>query len=270
MPITIGDVLRDTETQLKQAGIETARLDALVLLEHVTREDRAWLLTHPEYQLNMRSLNLLENLIKKRAKHVPVAYLTGHKEFYGLDFTVTPDVIIPRPETEAIVEFVLSLRKGGAFMQVLDVGTGSGCIAIAIAKHRPKWPVMATDISLAALNIARRNAKKNEVNIKFIQSDLFAKIRGNFDIVTANLPYVKSRTHLAPEARHEPKTALVDGSDGLDSYRRFFEQVPAHLKPNAHVIIEADPWQHPELKKIAKPAGLTLKRSDRFALVFAV
>lgn len=248
-----------------------ARLDAWVLLEEAVLRPRVWLLAHPEHKLTPKQQKVFESLVKKRVQGAPIAYLTGVKEFYGLELKVNKNVLIPRPETEAMVEAALGIQLKQA--SVVDVGTGSGAIAIAIAKHRPAWQITATDISPAALRVARQNARLHNVNVEFIKTDLWQSMTlpdKKFDLILANLPYVKDNYELSAEGKQEPVVSLRGGADGLDIYRRFFEQLPPYMAPRAHVIIEADPWQHPELISIAKQTGLKTAHHEQFTLSFTL
>ena len=268
--MAISEALSEAEQHLKKVGIKTARLDALVLLEYVSRIDRSWLLAHGNRSMSQDTQSKFNIVIKQRAARIPLAYITKNQEFWGLSLKVTPDVLIPRPETEALVEQVLMARFNLATqISVLDVGTGSGAIAIAISKERPKWKVSASDISLAALKIAQSNAKKHEAKINFIKSDLFENVVGSFDIITANLPYVKDNAKLEPELKAEPADALFGGHDGLNYYRHFFDQVSSHLNKHGRIIIEANPEQHQRLVKLAEQSGLKLETDERFALTFS-
>jgi release factor glutamine methyltransferase len=264
----IGEEIKYAATLLEKSDIRTARLDALILLEHATGKDRPWLLAHQDESIDESAQKLLSELVQKRSKRIPLPQLTGKQEFWGLEFKITPDVLIPRPESEKIVEFALEFKHEQA--DVLDVGTGCGCIAIALAKERPDWKISAGDVSHAALKIAQNNAQKHSVAIDFHLSNLLNEISGKFDVITANLPYVRigHKSNLTPEATKEPAVALFGGPDGLDLYRQLFKQVPKHSKIGTLIIVEADPWQHAELIRIAKAAGFSLKAQDRFVLAF--
>lgn len=265
--MVLNKLLQETQAALSVSGIDTARLDALVLLEFVTGKNRAWLLAHPENQLTLAQQRKFARLIKKRIQRVPLAYLVGEKEFYGLKLHVSSDVLIPRPETESLVALALELNIEQA--KVLDVGTGSGAVAIAIAKHRPDWNVIATDISPAALAVARANAKTHKVKVKFTHSDLFNKVKGQFDIITANLPYISTAAlGLSPETNYEPSQALFAGPDGLAFYRRMFTQISPYSKPNGLLILEANPSQHKAIIGLAKDQDLAMAGQQGFVIVF--
>lgn len=260
----ISEALAKAETKLQHAGIKTSRLDSLVLLEWVSKIDRSWLLAHGNHSMSKDTQAKFNKVIRQREQRVPLAYITKSQEFWGLKLKVTPDVLIPRPETEKLVE--LALESSNERVRVLEVGTGSGAIAIALAKERSDWKIMASDVSVAALKVAQSNAKKHDVKIEFIKSDLFADISGSFDVIVANLPYVKTGAKLEPELKKEPGLALFGGADGLDYYRKVFEQVVDHLKTSGIVIIEANPDQQVAIKKLAALHGLGKSTSDHFAL----
>lgn len=275
--MNINEVMSRAEAKLKTAGIRSARLDSLLLLEKVSGIKREWLLAHPERSVSKETKAKYDDLIKQRAQRVPMQHLTHKQEFWGLEFYVDARVLSPRPESEKIVEFALerqgqSLPTGQVGLpSVLDVGTGCGCLAVAMAKERPKWKVSAVDVSEDALKVAKLNVKKHAVEIVLAQSDLLqggTLKHKKFDVITANLPYLKTKAALTDEAAKEPSVALFGGNDGLSLYRDFFKQVPDHIKPNGMIIIESDPWQQPELIRMAKTAGLELKDRDRFVLSF--
>lgn len=262
--MTIDNWLKTATEQLKQTDISSARLDSELILGHVLAVSREQLLTHLEKSLSKDQVDQSNRLIKARLERRPLVHLTGSREFYGLDFEITPEVLTPRMETEAMVEAVI--RSAPQNGHLLDVGTGSGAIAIAIKKHRPDLVVTASDVSDQALKVARRNAKKHAQPVKFIKSNLFGQITDQFDVITANLPYLRNDAELMPEVGYEPKVALLGGEDGLDLYRKFFKDIKPHLRPASFVLIEADPWQHADLIDLAATAGLVLLQDDYFII----
>lgn len=221
----VSHVLYEASRRLHAARIDSAWLDAELLLAHVLKKDRAWLLAHSEYRLTQTQRKRFTSLLRRRAKRVPLAYLTGEKEFYGLRFRVSPAVLIPRPETERLIELALpylkKLLKGSI---VADIGTGSGCIAITLARLLPDLRFIATDASAAALAVARANARRHRVSsrIRFIRDRTFAALnhRG-LSAIIANLPYLSRRELLGvqPELRREPRGALVAGARGDEVIR---------------------------------------------------
>jgi release factor glutamine methyltransferase len=256
---SVAQTLLQAAQTLSAAGCDTPRLDAEVLLAHVLGQDRAWLYAHPEYSLDPNQLGDYQALIARRAEREPVAYLTGHKEFFGLDFVVTPGVLIPRPETERLVEIALQMLEAGSSSEtpaIVDVGTGSGAIAVALATHAPATRVVAADISAAALVVARRNAIRHGVagRVDFLQSDLLASLKGPFHLIVANLPYL-SRADLAaapPEvARWEPRLALEAGPDGLADIRRLLAMAASRLRPAGALLAEIGAGQGADVLALA-------------------
>lgn len=223
-------------------GLETARRDAELLLMHVLGCGRAHILTYPEAQLTPEQAATYEAWLVRRARHEPVQYIVGEQEFYGLKFRVTPDVLIPRPETEHLVEALLALVPHDAPISIADVGTGSGAIAVALAHALPEARLTALDLSPAALAVAERNAITHGVaeRIRFLQSDLLAAVRGeSFDAVVSNPPYVADSEVLEAQVRdYEPAGALFAGPRGLDIYERLIPQAWAVLKPGGWLLME--------------------------------
>lgn len=264
----ISDLLKSAEEQLQDSS--TPELDALVLLEHATRQPRSWLLSRtsePADILQGRTLQEYEELIKRRAEGEPVAYLVGVKEFYGLELVVTPAVLIPRPESETLVDLAIELAPPSS--NLIDVGTGSGAIALAVAKDRTDLKVAASDISADALEVVEINAKKHGIPIQTFRSDMLDKVKDTYETVLANLPYVSSnfQSDTQKELDHEPPQALYGGSDGLDLYRRLMDGLTDY-KTAKLLIIEADPRQHQELTGLASERGWVLKKQADYALVF--
>jgi release factor glutamine methyltransferase len=218
-----------------------ARRESQVLLGFALGVSRAWLTTHPDQAADSETAAKFRSLVALRVSGHPVAYLLGVKEFFGLALGVTPDVLIPRPETEELVEAALERLPQGETRKVLDLGTGSGCIAIAIARHRPEAQVTAVDSSSPALALARENAAALDVEVKFLQSDWFAALgRRRFDLVVANPPYVAADDpHLRQgDLRFEPRPALAAGADGLVDLRRIVGAAPKHLRPGGWLLLE--------------------------------
>jgi release factor glutamine methyltransferase len=220
------------------------RLDAELLLMKVLGCDRAFLLTHPDAPLASGQSEIYEAWLDRRAAHEPIQYILGEQEFFGLTFSVTPDVLIPRPETEHLVEALLERVPHGEPLRIADVGTGSGAIAVALAVSLPQAEVVALDISQPALAIARRNAERHHVSerIHFVTSDLLAAVAGeSFDAIVSNPPYVAEgdRASLEPQVRdYEPAHALFAGSSGLDIYERLIPQARALLKQDGWLVME--------------------------------
>ncbi len=222
------------------ARADVPRLEAQMLLETITGKSRVALMTHPELPVTPAQRQTFHEWCARRRAGEPVAYLIGEREFYGLSFAVSPAVLIPRPETELLVEIALArLAKGSG--KVLDLGTGSGAIAIAIAKHVPSAEVWAVDVSSDALQVATANAKRHGVAIRFVQSNWFAQLgEARFDLIVTNPPYVAAGDpHLIDgDIRYEPPGALVGGGDGLDAIRAIVGAASAHLSANGLIAIE--------------------------------
>ncbi len=232
---------------LRAAGIATAALDADVLLAHVLGVSKEMLYAHPDTEMSLGAERRYRDLIERRAKGEPVAYLRGFKEFYGLRFIVDPRVLIPRPETETLVDAARELIAGRA-LTVADVGTGSGAVAIAIAAHERAVHVIATDISNDALVVARENTLRNGVadRIELREGDLFAPIAEPVDLVVANLPYLRDDTleHLVGERTSlafEPRLAVTAGKDGLELIWRAAADLHRVLAPHGAALFEIDP-----------------------------
>lgn len=265
--MTIGEALKLATNKLKAAGISSASLDAQILLEHVTGKSREYILIHPEVLLSQKQSERLQILTQSRCKRRSITQILGTTQFYGLNFLVTPDVLSPRPETEKVVE--LAIAHAPQKSNLLDMGTGCGALAIALAKHRPDLNITATDISPAAIKIAVQNSIHHKTELTLIQSDIWTSlVNKSFHTVLANLPYLRNDAELTPEAAQEPKVALFGGDDGLDLYRQFFQGISSHLKPAGFVFIESDPWQQPELIIMAAKQGLTKISQDYFVLGF--
>lgn len=221
---------------------ERARADAELLLLHLLGKDKAWLMTHREEELAATKAVLYTQLLERRHAGEPIQYITGETEFYGLPLRTTRDVLIPRPETEHLVEETLALATGLREPNIVDVGTGSGCIAIALAHKLPQARLTAIDISAAALAVAEENARRNGVAVRFLQGDLLAEVAGEaFDVVVSNPPYVPTadRASLSVEVRDfEPALALFAGDDGLEVYRSLIPAAFDALNPGGHILLE--------------------------------
>jgi release factor glutamine methyltransferase len=239
---TVGALLDEAVRELAaDRDAAEARRDAQVLLGFALGVTRAWLMTHADQVANSEAAARFHSLVVLRANGHPVAYLVGVKEFYGLPLRVTPDVLIPRPETEELVEAALERLPHGEAREVLDLGTGSGCIAIAIARQRPAAQITAVDSSSPALALARANAATLGVEVDFLQSDWFAALGGRcFELIVANPPYVAADDpHLQQgDLRFEPRPALAAGADGLAELRRIVGAAPKYLRPRGWLLLE--------------------------------
>jgi release factor glutamine methyltransferase len=248
--VLLKDTLRSAVDRLAAAGVGSPRMNAEVLLMFILACDRAYLFAHPERELSAEEKARYEEALTQRARGVPAQYITGHQEFWGMDFIVTPAVLIPRPETEHVIETVLHLSNvvrassPGSPTRIVDVGTGSGCIAIALARELPQSEMHATDISPAALEVAQANAARYqfETRIRFHQTDLLQGLDpATFDFVVSNPPYVgeSEEDQVQLEVRKfEPRNAVFAGATGLEVIERLIPQAHAMLKPGGWLIIE--------------------------------
>lgn len=270
--MTLGSWLHAAEKHLKNAGIETARLDCLVLLSDELLCDKSWVLAHPEHALQIEQIKELDTKVAHRAHHTPLAYIRGHAEFYGRDFIVNPDVLVPRPESEDMIE-LLKQAVADDIETIYDIGTGSGALAITAKLAFPRAIVIATDIDVACLDTAKKNAEKLGAAVTLLQGDLLQPIRKTKNekrktIIVANLPYVPLDYPINQAAAHEPKRALFSGTDGLDHYREFFAQVPTLTVCPACIITESLAEQHAGLVKIAELYNFTLQTTKGLAQLF--
>jgi len=277
-PWNVDRLLKWTRGHFQSKGLDEPRLRAELLLAHALGCRKIDLYARFDHVPEAGPLGRFREMVKAAARAEPIAYLIGRKEFYSLDFEVTPDVLIPRPETELVVEEALAWLKSAAAANrtVCDVGTGSGCIAITVAKRSPTTRVTATDLSPGALAVAARNAEKHAVstNIKFIAADLLdlpsgAAPEGGFDLVVSNPPYVPAgRPELLAEdvRRFEPAMALYGGDDGLDFYRRIAAGLRAVLAPTGGLIVEIGNGQAlPVTEILARDTGLVHRTTRRDA-----
>ena len=256
----VREVLQRSASWLRDKGFESARLEAELLLAHLLGLDRVTLYTQADRPLDTGELERCRELLRRRAQGEPVAYLTGKREFYGLEFAVGPAVLVPRPETELLVDRARELRPA----RILDVGTGSGCIAVACAVRLPEAEVTATDLSAPALEIARENARRHGVaeRVRFLEGDLFAPVAGErFDLVVSNPPYVADGD-AAAVARHEPGSALFAEPRGLDVIARLLAAAPEHLAPGGTLLLEIGEDQADEVRALATGFGAVSVRPD--------
>jgi len=245
---------------LREAGISSWAIDGDILMAHALGWRKESLITRNKHTLSDRERALFDTLIEKRLALMPVAYILNHVEFMGLDFFVDENVLIPRPDTEILVEAAIDhINKNGA-TAILDMCTGSGAIAISIARFCPNVKVAAADISPAALEVARTNSEKNDVQIDFVESDMFENIDTTFDIIVSNPPYISARemTELADNvSKYEPHMALYGGEDGLSFYRRL-AKAGEYLQDDGVIIIEIGAYQKDAIVDIFIKEGFCL------------
>ncbi|HVP42951.1 MAG TPA: peptide chain release factor N(5)-glutamine methyltransferase [Terriglobales bacterium] len=257
----LGDSLQSAIRFLTDEQVPSPRMNAEVLLMFVLGVDRAYLYAHPERELTADERARYDEALRERATGKPAQYITGHQEFWGMDLIVTPAVLIPRPETEHVVETVLALAREFPARTIVDVGTGSGCIALALAKELPQAEITATDISPEALDVAKANAARHQLEkrIRFVEADLLPKgdaltgVSTGVDLVVSNPPYVseEERDKVQREVRKfEPRVALFGGEHGFDIYRRLIPQAKAALRSGGWLVMEMGFSQEEEMRRM--------------------
>ncbi len=232
------------------------RLDAQLLLSALLRHPRSWLISHGEHLMTADQHARYNQLIERRAAGEPLAYLLGEKEFYGLHLHVNPSVLIPRPDTETLVDWALHLLPENEARDVADLGTGSGALALAIKTHRHEARVCAVDCSPAALDVARANAQRTNLGIEWLQGSWWQPLVGRrFDLVVSNPPYIAEGDPHLDDLQHEPQLALTSGADGLDAIRQIVEQAPAYLHAGGWLLLEHGYNQHEAVKTLMAARG---------------
>lgn len=255
----IAEWLFDVMRKLGKAGVDSPRRDGLVLLEDTLQKDRSWVLAHSDYPIPAKKLDQVNRLIDRRLKREPLAYIRGKAWFYGRFFAVNEHVMIPRPESEVIIDFAKNLNP----KSIVDIGTGSGCLAITIALELPGTTVMATDISPDALEVCRRNIHDHDVKITVAKAFLAENVLvGNTpDLLIANLPYVPDDFPVSPEVGAEPKIAIYSGKDGMDLYESLWAQISSSQHKPLYVITESLESQHTPMINLAVKAGYHLDKT---------
>ncbi len=272
IPVTLIEMINKASRTFYSAGITTGRLDAELLLCHTLGKDRAWLLAHIREAVDEQHRELFEQAVDRRALREPLQYILGKQEFWGLDFMVTQDVLIPRPETELIIETALTLVPNkDVRLTILDLCTGSGCIAVSLAKELASARIFASDKSEKALDVARENARRHGVadRVRFLEGDLFGSLeeldlRGRVDIMVSNPPYVPSEEYstLQPEVRdHEPRMALLAGQNGTEIHQRIIDEAPEFLRSEGALIMEMGMGQAEALVHMIRENG-TFNKPD--------
>ena len=245
------DVIQQLEAPMAAAGIPDARLEAEVMIMNVMRVPRHRIYAYQEEEVPEEAQKVLQELVERRLKREPLAYIMGHKEFYGVDLLVRPGVLIPRPETEGLVEQTLfaammHMEEEGSFV-IAEPGTGCGAISVSLAIHLPAARIVATDLYETPLRVAEVNVQRHNVadRVTLVQGDLLEPVSDQVDLIVANLPYIPTETieTLQPEIQWEPREALDGGSDGLDLIKRLLQQAQAKLKPGGAILLELDPQQ---------------------------
>ena len=271
--LAINDWLADATRQLVFAEIPSARLDSELILAHTLRKNRSYLHAHPEEIMTARATEIANARLALRIERVPVAYIIGHKEFYGRQFAVTTATLIPRPESEVLIELLkhavprnLSLLKENIIL--VDVGTGSGALGITAKLLYPELTVSLVDISRHALKIAEKNAKDLNVDVAILPSNLLADFPFTSNIIVANLPYVDPEWERSPETEHEPADALFAANNGKALIFELLVQTKDKLANGGFLILEADPEQHADIIAEAKKYSLLLSEQDGYGLLF--
>lgn len=269
--MTMQQWISSAASQLKAADISTAQLDAELLLSFVTKKSKEYAIAHADNKLSTDNLQLLQDLLQRRLAREPIAYIVGYKEFYGRDFTVTPDTLIPRPETEAMIGIFAKHNLQG---RILDVGTGSGCIGLSLKAENPTIDLTISDISLGALAVARKNAQQLGIKpVRYIKSDLLDHWLSHtkpkkFDVVVANLPYVDASWQISPEAECEPDIALFSTDKGLAHIKKLLQQSTKLLLADGHVLLELDPRQQADVAAYAQKLGFTMVEQGPFTALY--
>lgn len=258
----IEDAIKEGAQRLREGGVAEWRRDAGSLLAHALGRDRTFVIAHAGDALSEEQFESYQSLIERRAGGEPLQYITGNQQFFKLDFLVTPAVLIPRPETELIVETALELLRDDRAVRIADIGTGSGCLAISLLHERPAARAVAIDVSLAALRIAQRNADRHGVadRLDLLGSDTLAAldaahVERPFDLIVSNPPYVSEdeMKTLQREVNHEPRTALAAGADGLSIIRRLLEETRPLLRLGGHFVFEIGFGQSQAVQQLVDP-----------------
>lgn len=263
--LAISQWLGESTAELTAIGILSARLDAEIILAHTLRKSRTFLHAHSDDELSPRHIEIADTRLQLRKDRTPIAYIVGHKEFYGRLFRVTPATLIPRPESEAIITITKEIAaKANGPLTIIDVGTGSGCLGITAKLEVPTSTVYLADISHFALKVAESNAKQLHADVEIVRSDLLAGFTRPVDVIIANLPYVGRSWERSPETNYEPALALFADNNGLALIEKLIPQSTQHLNQQGSLLLEADPKQHQSIITLAKSHGFSLKEVSGF------
>lgn len=265
--MTINNFILDYIQKLAEIGCDSPRTDTLAILEHVLQKDRTYILAHPEQRFQGATLETAKMLCNMRVKREPLAYILGKKEFYGRDFMVNPDVLIPRPETENLITLALE-NISAKNLKILDLATGSGIIGVTLKLERLSWQIDLADIDQKALEIAAKNAQNLEADVLIISSDLLQNTDKKYGLIITNLPYVPEGLVTSPEIEKEPKLALFSGDDGLDLYKKFWLEVKSLEKKPKCIITESLESQHMILTGLAQKSDYVLVKTLGLAQLY--
>jgi release factor glutamine methyltransferase len=271
--LAIKDWLRDAANQLMAIGIASAKLDAEIILAHTLRQNRTYLHAHDDELLSARHREIADARLQLRLDRTPIAYIVGHKEFYGRLFKVNPATLIPRPESETIITLLKELTAqttitlDPAVTRLVDVGTGSGCLGVTAKLEIPELEVTLIDISRQALTVAETNAARLHADVALVRSDLLSAYPLSAQYIVANLPYVDQEWERSPETNYEPALALFAPDEGLALINKLLQQAPSHINAGGYLLLEADPRQHDAIIKSAKNHGFTMREVRDFIVV---
>ncbi len=266
---TIHEWLISSKKLLSHGGIDSARIDSLLMLEMVTKMDRAKILANPNHQLSKKELSKLSKILALRLSHYPMPYITGKTEFYGNDFLVNKNVLIPRPETEEIIHQV-SILNLDSKSKIADIGTGSGCIGITIKLLMQNAIIDLYDISIKALSVARKNSKNLNADVGIYKSNLLKNLRTDYDVVIANLPYVPKEIATGKEIEFEPKKAIFADNNGMVILEEFWLQIKKLEKKPKYIITESLDFQHDLNNLLATICGYSQLKKSNLTQVFIV
>lgn len=259
---TVDQWLTNADALLAQADIPTNRLDAEIILAHTLRKSRTFLHAHGDQVLDLRQLDIADARLQLRQERTPIAYIIGHKEFYGRLFRVSPATLIPRPESETIISLLKDYAAQHSVSEIVDVGTGSGCLGITAKLELPATHVSLIDTSRHALKIAENNAAHLRADVRIIQGDLLHEYPYIADVIVANLPYVDHEWERSPETEYEPKEALFADEHGLALIKKLLRQAPSRLSADGSIFLEADETQHAAIIHLGQEVGLLHRQTQ--------
>lgn len=272
MSVNLNTWLNQATVRLNTAGISSARLDVEIILAHTIKQSRTYMHAHDDEPLDDRLKEIADTRLGLRIDRTPIAYIVGHKDFYGHQFKVNTATLIPRPESETIIDSVIKIAleddKLPENLRIVDVGTGSGCLGITLKLELPKAKVTLLDISQQALTVASANAKPLNANINMLKSDLLSEYFPRPDVIVANLPYVDKAWEVSPELEFEPASALFASDGGLSLIYKLIKQASKLMSTSKYLVLEADPSQHDDIKSCAQENHFNHLFTSGYCLVF--